>query len=125
MSAVFKGAIAAALIAGSSLAGTAPAQAHDRTGAAIAAGIIGLGLGAAIASSDHHDRYDYGYAYDAGPTGYYEAAPAYYGYGYSEPYYYGGYNSGYYGRGYHDREWRGRDRDWRDHGRWDHGWHRR
>jgi len=112
MSAVLKGAIAAALIAGSSLAGTAPAEAHDQTGIAIAAGIIGLGLGAAIAASDHHDRYNDGYRYDNGSVGYYETAPAYgYSYGYSQPYYSGyGYDRGYYR---HDRRWDG----WRNHRR--------
>jgi hypothetical protein len=131
MRAVFKGALAAALLAGSSLAGTAPAEARDHTGTAIAAGIIGLGIGAAIASSDHHDRYygndGYGYGYDA-PVNYY-AQPAYgypaYGYGVS-------YDRGYYGRDHYDgrrdyrdnRRWdnRGRDHDRHDHDRggWDH-----
>ena len=129
MSAVIKSAIAAALLAGGSLAGTAPAQAHDRTGTAIIAGILGLGIGAAIAS-DHHsyrssDAYyggDYGYA----PSGYYAQTPAYYGgnysYGYTQPYYSGyGYDRRYYGGGHRHgdhRRWdsdRGRherDRDW-------------
>jgi hypothetical protein len=125
MRAVIKGALAAALLAGSSLAGTAPAEARDHTGTAIAAGIIGLGIGAAIASSDHNDRYySYdSYGYDA-PVNYY-AAPAY-GYSYGVTY-----DRGYYGRGYdrrydyrgwrdHDRHDRGgwdRDRDHRDHDR--------
>ena len=129
MRAVMKGAIAASLLAGSCIAATAPAEAHDRTGAAIIAGIIGLGIGAAIAS-DHHDRYDdrsYGYSsygYDASPS-YYAPAPAYYGSTYSYGYYqqpvYGGYGydrgdySGH--RGWHDR--RGYDRDHRDHDGWD------
>jgi hypothetical protein len=123
MRAVIKGAIAAALLAGSSLAVTAPAEARDHTGTAIVAGIIGLGIGAAIAS-DHNDRYydnaGYGYGYDA-PVNYY-AVPAY-GYGVT-------YDRGYYGGGHynrHDRRWddRGRDHDRhdRDGGRWDH--HRR
>lgn len=129
MRAVIKGALAAALLAGSSLAGTAPAEARDHTGTAIAAGIIGLGIGAAIASSDHNDRY-YGYdsyGYDA-PANYY-AAPAY-GYGVT-------YDTGYYGRGYyggrgydrHDRRWDDRGHDRHDRGGWnrdhrdhDHRW---
>lgn len=130
MRAVIKGALAAALLAGSSLAGTAPAEARDHSGTAIAAGIIGLGIGAAIASSDHHDRYyggDYGYGYDA-PVNYY-AQPAYgypaYGYGVT-------YDRGYYGRDHYDgrRDYRddrrggdrGHDRDRHDHDRggWDH-----
>ena len=128
MRAVIKGAIATALIAGSSLAGTAPAQARDHTGTAIIAGIIGLGVGAAIAS-DHRDRYDnYGYGYQTAPAGYYDSAPAYgYSYGYQQPYVTGGYYS--YDRGYrhhrrHDRDDRrdynryDRDRDYRDGNRW-------
>ena len=131
MRAVIKGALAAALLAGSSLAGTAPAEARDHTGTAILAGIIGLGVGAAIASSDHQDRY-YGndgyysggsYGYDA-PANYYYAQPAY---GYGVTYDRGYYDRGSYGgRGYdrHDRHDydRGRDHDRhdRDRGDWDH-----
>jgi len=126
MRAVIKGALAAALLAGSSLAGTAPAEARDHTGTAILAGIIGLGVGAAIASSDHHDRHydnDGYYGYDT-PTNYY-AAPAYsYGVTYDRGYY----DGGNYGRGYdrHDRrdwhDWHDHDRGDRDHDRgdWDH-----
>jgi len=36
----------------------------DSTGAAVAGGIVGLALGAAIASSDRPRYYDRGYAYD-------------------------------------------------------------
>jgi hypothetical protein len=126
MRAVFKGALAAALLAGSSLAGTAPAEARDHTGTAVAAGLIGLGIGAAIVASDHHDRYysdrsygsNYGYGYD---SGYY--APSY-SYGVT-------YDRGYYGRSGYDRGYRGHDRydgrrdggyDRYDHdrGHWDH-----
>lgn len=125
MRAVLKGALAATLLAGSTLAGTAPAQARDHTGVAIAAGIIGLGIGAAIAS-DHHDRYDdryySSYGYDSGPS-YYSAAPAYYGssYSYYQQPVYGGYG---YDRGYHrhHRDWNDRrdyDRGHRDHDGWD------
>lgn len=112
MRAVINGALAAALLAGSSLAGTAPAEARDHTGTAIAAGLIGLGIGAVIASSDHHDRYysNDSYGYDA-PVNYY-AQPTY-SYGVT-------YDRGYYGRGYYDR--RGYDdRGWRDHDRHDRG----
>lgn len=119
MRAVIKGALAAALLAGGSLAGTAPAEARDHTGTAIAAGIIGLGIGAAIASSDHQDRY-YGngsYGYDNyGYDNYGYSAPGYYvapSYGYGVTY-----ERGYYGRGYDGR----RDhRGWRDHDRRDYG----
>ena len=119
MRAVIKGALVAALLAGSSLAGTAPAKARDHTGTAILAGIIGLGVGAAIVSSDHHDRYysnDGYYGYDT-PTNYYYAQPSY-SYGVT-------YDQGYYGRGYHDGR-RYDDRGWRDHDRHDRGdWDRR
>lgn len=53
-------------------------------GAAIVGGIVGLGLGAALASNG----YNYGYApppvYYGAPSGYYAAPPppVYYGYGY-------------------------------------------
>lgn len=66
----------------------------DRTGAAIGAGIIGLGIGAAIASSN---RGYYGNGYYSGYSD-----PYYGGYSsYSDPYY-GGYSSydPYYGNGY-------------------------
>jgi len=136
MRAVIKGALAAALLAGSSLAGTAPAEARDHTGTAILAGIIGLGVGAAIASSDHQDRYyandrygsGYGYGYDA-PANYYYAQPSYsYGVTYDRGYY----DRGYYGgRGYdrhdrhHHRDYDRRDNDWHDRGDggWDHDRH--
>lgn len=70
---------------------------HDRTGAAVAAGIAGLALGAAL--SDRGRGYSYGYGY--GPSyGYYDGgyyAPRYYG-GYYEPRGYYGVPR-YYGRG--------------------------
>ena len=88
-----KGAMALAL--GATVAGAAaPAEAQryyrrghsgDDAAIAIGAGIIGLGLGAAIASSS--GRYDRGY--------------------------YGGYDRGYYGRGY-DRRYYGRSYGYRD-----------
>jgi hypothetical protein len=65
----------------------------DVAGAAIAAGVIGLVIGAALASSSSHN-YDNGY-YNRG----YSQQPYYGGsYGYSQPYYGGGYGS--YGGGY-------------------------
>ncbi len=105
--------IAASALGAASIAGVQPAEARDHTGAAVVAGIVGLGLGAAIASSGNHGSY-YG-------NGYYDAGYQPYGYGY-----YGSptvvYDSGYY-RGYrHDNGWhRGwdRDRNW-DRGRRDH-----
>ena len=65
---------------------------NDAAGAAIVGGIIGLGLGAAIASSNRDRYYDRGYQYD----GYY--AQPQYNY-YAQP-------RGYY----NDRSYR---RDWR------------
>jgi hypothetical protein len=79
---------------------------HDSdAGVAIGAGIIGLGIGAAIASSNRgyygnsYGYYGNGYGYDPyygrGYSSYGYAYPSYYGSGY-------GYDRGYYGRGYHD-----------------------
>ena len=68
------GAAAVATLGGATLATTsAEAHPHGDAGAAVAAGILGLAVGAAIASS-HHD-YDRGY-YGGYGYGY---APAYYG----------------------------------------------
>src|ERR1700756_2327389 len=52
-------AAAAAALATGSMGGVAPAEAHVSTGVAVASGLLGLGVGAAIAS-DHRD-YDEGY----------------------------------------------------------------
>ena len=80
------GGLAAITFAGAvSAAGVASAQSHnnyrhhhDNSGAAVAAGIAGLAIGAAIASSGNN--------------------------GYSNGYYDNGYyNRGYYDRGYYDR----------------------
>ena len=66
------GALAAVTVAGATTASTLPAQARGPgAGAAVAAGIVGLGVGAAIASQP---RYYYG------PSPSYYAGPAYYGY---------------------------------------------
>ncbi len=92
--------IASAVLATSSLAAVTPAAARDNTGVAVVAGIIGLGLGAAIASDHPHYR----------PTQYYDGAPQVYhpqqGYGYGNGYNNGyGYGSGYaYGNGYNSSE---------------------
>lgn len=63
---------------------------HDNTGAAVAAGVVGLALGAALASSsNNHGYYSRGYAYN----------DRYYG----DRYYRGGYyapRAYYYDRGY-------------------------
>lgn len=60
----------------------------DATGAAIIGGIVGLGVGAAIASSNNDRRYD--------RRGYYDE-PYNNGY-YRDGYYNDGYNNGYYNR---------------------------
>jgi hypothetical protein len=114
-------------IAGLAIASTvaltaAPADAqryrrhHDDDAAwAIGAGILGLGIGAAIASSNRRDRYYDDYY----GRGYYDRG--YYGRGYYADPYYGSYDRGYYrgyGRGYAYRDcvtrrvWDGYYRRW-------------
>ena len=76
---------------------------NDVAGAAIAAGVVGFILGAALASSSNHHSYDNGY-YNGG---YYNRGYSSYGYnqpyygGYGQPYYGGGYSQPYYGGGYY------------------------
>lgn len=98
---IIKKTILGTALAASALAATTPAMArdyyrgHDNTAAvAIGAGVVGLALGAIIASSNDHDRYRDRY-YDSG----YAYGPAY--------------NSGWYYRdGYYwDRDGRRYDRD--------------
>ena len=95
------GGLAALTFATGALAPAAEAQAqnryyyrhrhHDDDGAAIAAGIAGLAIGAALASGS--SRRSYGY-YDYGPRGYYDEG--YRGRGYSgAPRYYRPYAYGY------------------------------
>lgn len=92
--------IASSVLAATSLTAVTPAAARDDTGVAIAAGIIGLGLGAAIASDQPHYRQSQ-YYYDQTPRTYYHPPQNYgYGYGYGNAYAYG---SGY-GNGYASRE---------------------
>ena len=108
-----KGVLAATLAATSLTA--APAQARDyyrgRGGdndaaLVIGAGVVGLAIGAAIASDNRGERYyDRGY-YDRGYRGGYYSYPAYRDRYDSYPRY----------RGY---EYRG----WRSHDRREHGWH--
>jgi len=116
-------AIVAAALAACSLALAGPAEAHDRRGrgndaaVAIGAGILGLAIGAAIASDDG-DR-DVYVRYD--DRGYYPPR-------YRRPYYYPAYPAyrtypAYPAwRGYEPRyeQWR----RWREHERWEHegGW---
>lgn len=112
--------IVAALAVGAMTVGTA-AQARDgyydrgrgdTTGAAIAGGVIGLALGAAIASSGRDRYYDDGYYYGARPRGYYNR-------GYPRGYYYDrGYPRGYY----YDRGPRRDFRNYRGGGGWRGGW---
>jgi hypothetical protein len=120
---LFKGAIAALALGGVTLAAVQPAEARDHTGAAVAAGLIGLGVGAAIASADRprYDRYDNNGYYGGGYGGYYGGG------GYYAPSYGVVYDRGGYDRGGHrgwdrhdgghgggwDRHDRGRDHDWR------------
>ena len=97
-------AVAAALLLGGSLTAIQPAEAHDRTGVAVVAGLVGLGIGAAIVSGHSHPtrvQYDEApfpppppsYGYDAPPPeqGYYAPPPPPpgYGYGYSRSSNYG------------------------------------
>jgi hypothetical protein len=75
MKKILTGALASLTVAGA-LAAAAPASArtyhhHDNSGAAVAAGIAGLAIGAALASG--HDGY-----YDRPYYGSYYGAPAYY-----------------------------------------------
>jgi hypothetical protein len=130
MRSVFKKIIAASALAATSIAVVQPAQARDNTGVAVAAGIIGLGVGAALVS-DHRGYDGGGYYYNDYPQAY--NYPSSYGY-YAPAYGYSSY--GYdYGRGYgydrgrgwgrdnwrgdrHDRGRRGDRHDRRD-GRWD------
>ncbi|HEU0045934.1 hypothetical protein [Sphingomonas sp.] len=79
-------------LAASTLVAVAPAEAQyyrrhhrgngDAAAGAIIGGIVGLGLGAAIASGNRDRYYDRGYAYD---RGYYNAPRAYH---YQQPYAY-------------------------------------
>ena len=115
------GLVAAALAAGS-MAMAVPAEAHGRRGddaaLAIGAGVLGLAVGAAIASNNNSDVYVR-----------YDNRPRYYG-GYYAPAYpvYRAYPAYPAYRGYDG--WRGYDpryeqwRRWREHERWEHrgGW---
>ena len=64
---------------------------HDNTGTAVAAGVVGLALGAALASSSNHNGYSRG--------GYYSSGYAYDPY-YGDRYYGGDYYRGDYYRDY-------------------------
>ena len=120
MAGMFKKTVLGGALAVSILVAVAPAEAQyyrgrrDRGGdvatGAIVGGIIGLGLGAAIASSNRDRYYDRGYYYGPGPRAYYRdryyapprvvyrqryyAPPRAY---YRDPYFYDRPYRGYYG----------------------------
>ena len=92
---VFGGVLAATVL---SVAAPAEAQYYrgyrhrgggDAAAGALIGGIVGLGLGAAIASSNNRDRYyDRGYYYGPQPRGsYYNSYPQSYYNSYPQPYY--------------------------------------
>jgi len=93
---------------------------HDRSGAIVGAGIIGLAVGAAIASSNN-DRYYDGYYNQPYYRGYTYYTPGYntYYYPYDYPYYNGYWYNGYqYNNGwfYDRRGYRSYSRDnWNHH----------
>lgn len=107
----FKQAALIAALAVGTLSAATTAQARDRyrdrgddAALAIGAGIIGLAIGAAIASSND-DRYDRGRYYRSYPDGYYYD-------GYPRAYRYDRYR----------RDWRDNRRNWRDNRRWNRRW---
>lgn len=139
MNSLWKKVTFATALGASALAFAAPAEAQryggyhgrDNGGAALVAGVAGLAIGAAIASSSDPYYYDYGYdgpvvAYPPVYDGYYGG---YYGYDYYPSYrgYYPGYRGGYHGydgyrggpRGGYDRGpgYGGRPDRGGDHGR--------
>ena len=79
MKKLLTGGLAALTLGGAVVAGAAPASAHGwGAGPAVAAGIAGLAVGAAIASGPHAYYAPPGYYYGP-PPGYY-VGPAYYTY---------------------------------------------
>lgn len=119
---------AAIALGGLSMALAVPAQARDRyydrggddAAIAIGAGVVGLALGAALASSSRDRDYYYDDSYYYPRTTYYQSYPQYYQ---TYPRYYQNYNYSYprqyYRRGYDG--WRGN----RHHGRRHHDRYRR
>ncbi|MEO6716829.1 MAG: hypothetical protein ABIM50_06220 [Novosphingobium sp.] len=94
----------------------------DDAAIAIGAGVVGLALGAALASNSR----DRGYYYDDGyyyPRGYYyRSYPRYYSYDYDYPRYQRQWN-GWRNDGWGHNGWR--HRDWNDHDGWGHHDHNR
>ena len=141
---IFKKLTTAAVAGAVALTIAAPAEARDRyyrhrsggndAAIAIGAGVIGLALGAAIASGNRNDRYDYDDRYYYPRQNYYQSYPQQY---YYQPYprqhyYQQQYRQDYnysYPRGYYDnRRWKkhyNRDRrdGWRYHERRGHRYH--
>lgn len=120
-----KAALGAALVASAALA-TTPAEArdrhynrgHDRTGTAIAAGVVGLAIGAAIASGSRRGSYYNDGYYDSRYRGSnYYPQQSYYNYNN----YQRGYNYENYDRRYRDGyRYERKHRKWhRNHNRWD------
>lgn len=65
-----------------------PYYRRNNGGAAIAGAIVGLGIGAAIASANQPRYYDRSYRYYDAPPRYYRAAPAYGRYAFRSPAWY-------------------------------------
>jgi len=113
MNGLLKKAGLGAVLAATVVTTAAPAEAQryrryhrgggDVAAGAVLGGIVGLGVGAAIASSNRDRRY-YGDGYYYGPR------PRYRGYYYAPPprRFYRGYDRGYYPRGYYGGGYYGR-----------------
>lgn len=96
MTGLIKKTVLGGALAASTLVAVAPAEAqyyrrhhrgNDAATGAIIGGIVGLGLGAAIASSNRDRYYDRGYHYDRAPRGYYyDNYPRPYAYNYHQNY---------------------------------------
>ena len=116
MNGLLKKTVLGGALAATALTAAAPAEAqyrggyrggyrhHDGIGAggaAVLGGIVGLGLGAAIASGNNRDRYyDRGYYNGPGPRGYYYDS-------YPRDGYYNDYRYNYRPRCYVERRWDG------------------
>lgn len=116
MNGLMKKASLGAVLAATVITTAAPADAQrwrrydrgrggDVAAGAILGGIVGLGVGAAIANGNRGRYYDDGYYYGPRPRAryrtYYYAPPP------PPPVVYRGWNGGYYDRGYYGRPYRG------------------